>query len=1053
MAALLPPGERVVVNTFDLTAALPTGTVLLEASAGTGKTYAIAALAARFIAEKGLDVADLLLITFGNHAAGEMRSRVFDRLQLIIAEMDEIAAGTRTAVDTHTDPVAALLSGEDAALFRSRLLDALNRFNEATILTTHSFCQSMLQELGILGDWDPAETIGADPVELARQCATDTYLKLYLAEESPPITPKEALAIGVAACTKTLPLLPDSGPHFEFATAVRELYSRRKSVLGVCSFDDVTARLRGLLEDTVSGGAVVAHLRKRFHAVLVDEFQDTDPDQWSIIKTAFVGQERPTILIGDPKQSIYGFRGADLGSYLAARNHAQIASLDTNYRSDKRLVDGVTELFGSTPLGDPSVTVTPVKASFDNLTDNNRLPGTARLWIYSAGTDELGGLSPDQAINNDVVRQVRQILSPERGFKPSDIAVLVRTTARGRSIRRALNDAGHSAVLTGTQSVWLQPANQHWMSLLRAMDEPTQAHIRLAAMTPLIGSPLSELLAESPEEAARVSTLVRELAQRWHEGGAAAVRTHLRTHTALDSRLLTEPDGERLLTDVGHLAELFDASGVTTISGLIALAEANRVPDDEADSLRIATDRAAIRVMTMHAAKGLEFPVVLLPETGGARAQTNRPFTVVEQGRRHLYIGPRPHWRDELVIDARQQHLDEELRLLYVGFTRAKHLAIAWHLTQPKGARTDGPLAHLLSRMPAIGGGHILRAQIDAADPGSGSAGTPSEKSSLTLGQWHRTIDQSWRRTSYSGLTQGLHEHSVLTAGDEATELDVPTSELTDPSLSALSPMSELPAGAAFGTLVHEVLESLDWSPGKLEGHAAQLLAELGPAHNLSPVQTDLLAEATVALCRTPLLPLTQLALTDIPVDQRLPELDFDLPLADQDGPATLRDLANLMSVHIPATDPLAEYPQRLASSEAAGAVLNGFLTGSIDGVLQVGERFIVVDYKTNRLAPTANDELTLGHYTQPAMAEAMMQAHYPLQAILYCAALHRYLIQRLPGYTPGDHLGGVGYLFVRGMAGVTTPVVDGSSCGVFGWEPSAELVVAVSNLLGGIHA
>ena len=104
-------------------------------------------------------------------------------------------------------------------------------------------------------------------------------------------------------------------------------------------------------------------------------------------------------------------------------------------------------------------------------------------------------------------------------------------------------------------------------------------------------------------------------------------------------------------------------------------------------------------------------------------------------------------------------------------------------------------------------------------------------------------------------------------------------------------------------------------------------------------------------------------------------------------------------------------------------------------------------------MAPSPQDSLILGHYTRAAMAEAMVQAHYPLQAILYCAALHRYLGQRLAGYSPEKHLGGVGYLFVRGMAGPDTPIVDGASCGVFGWFPSADLVVAVSELLGGTDA
>lgn len=158
------------------------------------------------------------------------------------------------------------------------------------------------------------------------------------------------------------------------------------------------------------------------------------------------------------------------------------------------------------------------------------------------------------------------------------------------------------------------------------------------------------------------------------------------------------------------------------------------------------------------------------------------------------------------------------------------------------------------------------------------------------------------------------------------------------------------------------------------------------------------------------------------------------------------------MAQHLDRDDPLAEYPSRLAATEAADGVLNGFLTGSIDAVLRVpGGGFLVVDYKTNNLSPSPEVPQILGHYTPDAMAEAMMQAHYPLQALLYCAALHRYLGLRLRGYDPHRHLGGVGYLFVRGMAGPETPVVSGTRCGVFAWHPSPELVIATSDLLGGM--
>lgn len=1046
---------------FDLTGQLPRRTTLLEASAGTGKTYAIAALAARYLAEDGLDPGQLLLITFGRHATGELRSRVFERLTGTVRALDQVLSGDRRP--DQLDSVAAHLASRDVGLHRSRLADAVARFNELAILTTHSFCQAMLHELGILGDWDPAEKLGPDPMDLVRQCAADTYLRLHRKDPQPPLPPKAALRIGEAACTTTLDLLPPAGPHHHFARQVRGLYEERKATEGVCTYNDVITRLLRLIRADGSGEAVVAELRRRFSVVLIDEFQDTDPEQWAIVEQAFVSDGRTTILIGDPKQSIYAFRGADLQSYLDAKDAADVHTLAANRRSDRALVEGVLELFQGVNLGHESVTVDPVTAH--QSASRLQLPGPHRLWLRTATPRQLGSRSPRSAIDHDLVVTVQNLVSrgqftgrAEPRVRYCDIAILVRRGSRARELRSMLADAGIPAVLTGSQSVWTQPAARDWTTLLTAMSDPVQSTIRLAALTALIGSNLGELLDPASSEPARVSTLVRTLGLRFTEGGISSVINHLRTAEGLEERLLAEPDGERELADLLHVAELLDAGGERTLSGLLAVLDERAADEDSGDAIRVASDEESVRVMTIHAAKGLEFPVVLLPETDGVKAGRSKPFTLVHEGRRHLYVGPVPRFDDPLMRTLEEQSLTEELRLLYVGFTRAQHFCVAWHV-EASGQQRGGPLGTLIRawekrRRGAVPLTSVSRTDID---PHPATPSPPPHRSAppLKLESLGRDVDTTWRRTSYSGLTQGLHEQTAAhVLADEGAVVEVALPTPAGQALAAVSPMTGLPAGAAFGTLVHAALELLDWAPDSLESSAAAAVAELAPQYALDPLLHERLSAALVAVCRTPLLPLSSAALTDIPTAHRLPELDFDLPLADRGAPATLRVLADLMAAHLPSSDPLVKYPQRLRSSEAADSVLNGFLTGSIDAVLRLADgRFLVVDYKTNRLARAGEAEVTLGHYVAPAMAEAMMQAHYPLQAILYCVALHRYLSTRLPGYAPEQHLGGVGYLFVRGMAGPTTPVVDGTACGVMAWQPSAALVVAASELLGGICA
>jgi exodeoxyribonuclease V beta subunit len=239
------------------------------------------------------------------------------------------------------------------------------------------------------------------------------------------------------------------------------------------------------------------------------------------------------------------------------------------------------------------------------------------------------------------------------------------------------------------------------------------------------------------------------------------------------------------------------------------------------------------------------------------------------------------------------------------------------------------------------------------------------------------------------------------------------------------------------------VLEHVDTAAPDLAAELRRRCRE-AVAHRLAAVDPVALADALLPVLRTPLAGGPDLA--SIAPSDRLAELDFELPLSGGDRPtalqARLREVAALLRRSLPADDPLAAYADLLEHVDAGP--LRGYLTGSIDAVLRLpGPRYVVVDYKTNRLAP---GELTALHYSREAMAAEMLRTHYVLQALLYAVALHRYLRWRQPGYDPERHLGGVQYLFVRGMVGPGTP----AGCGVFDWHPPAALVVALSDLLAG---
>ncbi|MDO5094781.1 MAG: UvrD-helicase domain-containing protein, partial [Propionibacteriaceae bacterium] len=795
--------------------------------------------------------------------------------------------------------------------------------------------------------------------------------------------------------------------------------------------------------------------------VLVDEFQDTDPEQWAILKRTFVEAGATITLIGDPKQSIYGFRSADLRCYAEAKRIIKhCASLPENYRSEPEVTAGIEALFGNVYLGD-GVQLTPVVSAY-GAQPQLRLPGApeARLWLRGLGPEATP--DPDQAVADDMVAQIRGLLAGgsiqgaggERPLGPQDIAVLTRTRERGLTLVAQLRAAGLPAVWHGPAAALEPRAVAEWQAVLAAVAQPTRASILAAGLGSLLGCDAVTLLSRQDETPG--SQRIHELADSYERGGAAALIGDLLA--GLQPRLAEYSDGDEVWAELAVVGETLLTADVPDLGALQTWLAARAKTVGELPT-RLARDEPAVRVSTMHSAKGLEFPVVLLPQVSVTELNLRTAFPYVNSaGDRVLHVGARPGIRDELTAIARRQAREEELRLLYVGLSRAKHLAIVWHVMDKRA--TAGPLTALLSRdrlvpelrpeYPRLPASFDFGAAVhlsSALAPAWGHDLPPrparQPTAQLRLSTFGREIDQAWRRTSYTGLTAGLHEQ----APDEPEDLTLIPEDLTG-HLAEPSPMNELPSGARFGTLIHAVLEELDWNRPE---HTAQVVARRAPAFGLSPEQGEQLVQALGKVITTPLGGLLDGALSDLPVSHRLPELDFDLPLGDRGPAALVADLAEALADHLPTDDPLAAYPQRLLATPASQASLRGFLTGSIDAVLQLPRGgFAVVDYKTNRLPTLPDQELAVGHYTPAAMAEAMMQAQYPLQALLYCAALHRYLAWRLPGYDPATHLGGVGYLFVRGMAGPETPQVGGGRCGVFEWYPPTALVVEVSELLGG---
>ncbi|WP_300083385.1 UvrD-helicase domain-containing protein [Propioniciclava sp.] len=1108
-----------MTTTFDLTGPLPTGVTVLEASAGTGKTYAIAALAARFLAEGRAAMPELLLVTFSRAATAELRLRVRERLRSSAEALTAAAGGVPPA-----DPVDAALAAAPAAEVAERaalLRRAFADFDRATIMTTHEFCQAMLVGLGVLAPQTPQSTLTEDLGWLADEAAADLYVQRYASTRQRPPFPfgagrpsddpgaRQIARDAVADPASIAPLEGDVAvrERVAFAAGVREEVARRKADLRLYSFDDQLTRLDAALADPVTGPLARRRLADRFPIVLVDEFQDTDPVQWSVLAQAFAPTST-VVLIGDPKQAIYGFRGGDVHLYTrATRQAGALTTLRTNHRSDPGVVAGVATLFGGLALGEQIDVPDVVAAHAPRLRGEPGTPWERGVQIRTFEHDD--AVSPWQAneeIATDLVGVVGGLLSdaaplrPVAGgaLRPRDVAVLVRSNRRGAALAEALTSAGIAATFSGTASVFASDAARDWLALLRALDRRRRPYLQRAWLTTFVGATLTELALADETRTAHWSLLVHTWARVLARGGVWPLLAAVEADTDLSARLLGHPGGERLVTDHRHLAEILhertrgDVARPRELAAWLA-SEIALASGDAERTRRLETDADAVQIMTIHRAKGLQWPVVLLPEAGVVTRDPvddgGRLIVPGETGRTIDVGGRAGEGRDGRWTTWLMEEGDEALRALYVGFTRAESHVVTWwshhwrvaaaplHRLLHAERDAAGPVRPALA-YPSAGlesGGSpravapLSGTEVAVAVLGAPDAPAPGRAQSIppTLGvrPWNRTIDRVWRRTSYSGLTAAAHElahaapEAAFVADEPELDADVVATlaaEQSDAPSATPSPMDGLPAGPAFGSLVHAVYEYADTSGPDWLDRLAEATASGLARWPVAGVDAATLAAALVPSLETPLGPLAPGAvLRDFGPDHRLAELDFEFALTSPD--ATLADVAALLTAHLPPDDPLVDYPTRLAHPLLAPQRLLGFLTGSIDAVLKLDgvsprRGYLVVDYKTNRLAP-AGETLTVGHYTRAAMAEAMMAQHYPLQALLYCVALHRFLALRLAGYEPERDLAGVAYLFVRGMAGADTPLDGGAPLGVFTWQPPAALVLAVSRLLAGGEA
>jgi exodeoxyribonuclease V beta subunit len=1088
------------MDNFDLLGPLPEArsTTVLEASAGTGKTFALAGLVTRYIAEGEATLDQMLLITFGRAATQELRDRV--RRQIV----DAVVAFDDPSWAGDNQVIAHLLDCDEVERRerRRRLRDALAAFDAATIATTHQFCQMVLKSLGVAGDSDTGVTLVESLDELVTEIVDDLYLRHFgLDRDYPLLSHEDALRLAHEVVKHPATELRPKEPPPDTRAAVcvnfakdvlaeLEVRKRRRHILG---YDDLLTRLADALDADDSPAQLRMH--QRWPIVMVDEFQDTDPVQWKVIDRAFT--DRSTlILIGDPKQAIYAFRGGDIVTYLKAAETAGVRkTLGKNWRSDAALVNRLQTLLGGAQLGDERIIVHEVEAHYHGA----RLKGAPcddpfRLRVVPRGpfgckgtrTIAIGDLRSH--IPRDLAADIGALLTSGATFdgrplEARDIAVIVESHKDARACYRALGDAGIPAVYTGDSDIFNSDAAEDWLTLLEAFDQPHRSGmVRAAAATMFFGKTADALVVGGDALTDDIAETLREWAGHARERGVAAIFEAAQLN-GMSDRVLSWQGGERQMTDLAHMTQLLQEAAHREHFSLPALRDWLREQREERSGAterarRLDHDAAAVQIMTVWVAKGLQFPVVYLPFAFNRNVQERKLVLFHEGDQRCLHVGgvDSPDFNAVSVL-GRKEDASDVSRLMYVAMTRAQSQVVAWWA--PSWDEPNGGLSRLLrGRRPGEAevpdrcspdkmsdddamarlrewealGGLVIEESVVRAVP---ALPADAPRSDLDARHFHRSIDAAWRRTSYSGLIRAAEstpvssEPEVIELDDEVAEIPVTTSTV---GADVPSPMADLPMGAKFGTLVHAVLETADPFAADL---TAELEAQIREHAVWWPVDVPAaeLAVAMVPMHDTPLGPLADgSTLRQIGLRDRMREMDFEFPLAGGDLRAAapdirLSEVGQLLRAHLAEDDPLASYADRLTGAALGGQPLKGYLSGSVDAVLRIGDRYVVVDYKTNWLGDPS-EPLTAADYAQPRLVEAMLHSDYPLQALLYSVVLHRFLRWRLPGYTPDKHIGGIMYLFLRGMCGPDTPVVDGHPTGVFSWQPPAALITAISDLL-----
>jgi len=870
-----------------------------------------------------------------------------------------------------------------------------------------------------------------------------------------------------------------------FSFAASELRQRKKEK-NIQYFDDLLVTVLNALKSE-NAHQLASGIRQRYRAALVDEFQDTDSIQYDILTRLFAHEDSLLFMIGDPKQSIYSFRGADIFSYMkAARSTDAKFTLVKNWRSEPQLIAAVNTLFSGVnkPFIFDAIPFEAGQAAQISSEDTQFSGPPLILWYLDSqkfsGIDKpVNKSAATKLIAAAVGNEISRLVSTPTPLEPGKIAVLVRTNVQAQLIKDILAARDIPSVLYTSANIFDSREAMEISQILSGIAHPSDsAGLKAALATEIMGIQAGELVSADFESRWWESRLIRfgEYLQTWELNGFIRMFRLFLVREGIKDRLLSFPDGERRLTNVLHLAELLHRQSVEKSAGVAGLlkwlAEQRDpiTPRLEENQLRLESDDNAVKIVTIHKSKGLEYPVVFCP-FGWAGASIKDPefafHDMADNFQLTLDLGSES--RDQHLILARNEALSENLRLLYVALTRAKQRCyLAWgrintaetsalayllHGDPDTSAelsvedqtfllknrfkdKTNTELLEDLQRLAAKSGGSIAVVGLPAATDSDGvMTNGPGAEEPLFCRRFTGKINRSWKISSYSSLaSSGVADVDLPDRDDSPGRLEPDRMTLPDELETESDPngisIFSFPRGARAGSFFHDIFEHHDFA-GDPSNPLERLVAGRLQQYGFDTKWLKTVCTAVAAVLAVPLHPdRPQLMLSSLNAGERLNEMEFYFPL----NPATPGQLKNAFQNPGCSNMP-GQFPARL--EKLVFAPTQGFMKGYIDMVFRHQGRFYLLDWKSNHLGPT------LDHYNQTSLNNTMQVHDYILQYHIYTLALHQYLRYQQPGYRYEQDFGGVFYIFIRGVN-----ERKGSEYGVFFDLPDPDLIHCLGQTL-----